>query len=76
MQGPVDHLGHRVVLIGTRPARTEPVMQGFKAELPVSLTPLAGGHRRQPHPFGVGRVGFTGTAGQHDLGALDDGVRQ
>jgi len=51
-------------------------MQAFKAELPVTLAPLADGHPRQPHPFGDGRVGFTGTAGQHDLSALDDRVRQ
>ena len=51
-------------------------MQAFKAELPVTLALLADGHPRQPHPFGDGRVCFTGTAGQHDLGALDDRVRQ
>lgn len=76
LQGPVDHLGHRVILMGTRPARSELDMQAFKAELSVTLAPLADGHPRQPHPFGDGGVGFTRTAGQHDLGALDDGVRQ
>ena len=45
-------------------------MQPFQPQFPVPLTPLADGHAPQPHPLGDGGVGFTGTAGQNDLGTL------
>ena len=72
LQCPVDHLSHRVVLVGARTARPELVVQTLQAQLSVPLAPLADGHARQAHALGDRCVRFTRTAGQHDLGALDD----
>ena len=57
LQGPVDHLGHLVILIGARPPWPELVVQTLQAEIPVTLAPLAHGHARQAHPLGDGRIG-------------------
>jgi hypothetical protein len=51
-------------------------VQSLQAQLSVALAPLADGRARQPHPLGDGCVGFTGAAGQHDLGALHDRMRE
>ncbi len=75
LQRPVDHLRHLVVLIGAGPAGAELVVQTFQPQLPVALAPLADGHARQAHAFGDGGVGFTSSAGQHDLRALHDRMR-
>ena len=51
-------------------------MQALQTELPIALAPLANRHARQAHALGDGRNGFTGAAGQDDLGTLHDRVRQ
>ena len=51
-------------------------MQAFQALLPVALAPLADGHARQAHSLGDRCVGFASTAGQDDLGALHDRMRE
>ena len=76
LQGPIDHLGHFVILIGARPPWPELVVQTLQAEVPVTLAPLAYGHARQAHPLGNGCVGFTGSASQHDLRPLHDRMGQ
>jgi len=48
------------------------VMKSVQAKIQVAFLPLSNGHCRQIHPLGDGGVGFIGTAGQHDLGALED----
>ena len=44
LQGPIDHLGHFVILIGAGPAWPELVVQTFQAAIQVTLSPLAHGH--------------------------------
>ena len=51
-------------------------MQALQTQFPVALAPFADGHPCQPHPFGDGCVGFSGTPGQNVLGALHDRMRQ
>ena len=76
LQCPVDHLGDGVVLVGARPSRPQLVMQALQAQLSVPLAPLADSHACQPQALGDRCVGFASTAGQHDLGALDDRMGQ
>ena len=76
MQGPVDHLGDIIVLLGAGPAGSEFVVQAFQSQFPVALAQLSDGHDRQAHAPGDRGVGFTNTAGKHDLGALDNRMRQ
>lgn len=76
LQGPVDHLGHLVILIGAGPPRPELVVQALQAEIPVTPAPLAYGHARQAHPLGNGCVGFVGCASQYDLHPLHDRMGQ
>ena len=76
LQSPVDHLGHCVVIVGARPAWTQLVMQALQTQFPVALAPLADGHARQAHALGDRCVGFASTAGQDDLGALHDRMRE
>jgi hypothetical protein len=75
LQRSVDHLSHRVVLVGARPAWTQLVVQAFQTQVSVPLALLADGHARQAHALGDRCVGFASTAGQNDLGALDDSMR-
>ncbi len=70
LQGPVDDLGHLVVLVGARTTGAELIVQTHQAEVSVALAPLADGHARQPHPRGNGGVGFAGTAGQNCLATI------
>ncbi len=72
LQGPVDHFGHPVVLIGAGPTGEELAVETFQVEFSLALAPIADGHARQSHPLGDVGVGFTGAAGQNDLRALHD----
>lgn len=52
-------------------------MQAHQAQLPGPLAPVANSHARQAHALCDPYVGFDrSTAGQHDLGALDDRMRE
>ena len=51
-------------------------MQALQSQLSVLLAPLADGHGRQTHALGDRWVGVASTKGQHNLGALDERVRQ
>jgi len=62
--------------LGAGTTGAELIVQTLQAEVSVALAPLADGHARQPHPRGNGGVGFAGTAGQNDLGALHERMRQ
>ena len=75
LQGPVDHLGPLVILIGAGPPRSEFVVQTLQTKIPVTLAPLGHGHAREAHPFGNGRIGFASTASQYDLRPLHDRMR-
>lgn len=61
LQGPVDHLRHRVVRIGARPAGSELIVQALQTQFSVALAPLTDGHARQAHALGDRRVGFAST---------------
>lgn len=61
---------------GARPAGAELVVQPFQTEILVALAPLADGHPCRAHSLGDSGVAFTGAAGQHDLGALNNRMRQ
>jgi len=76
LQGPVDHLGHLVILIGAGPPWPEFVVQALQTELPVTPAPLAHSHARQAHSLGNGCVGFAGCTSQHDLRTLHDRMGQ
>ena len=52
LQDPVDHLGHSVVLVGARTARTQLVMQALQTQFPIALALLADRHAPQAHTFG------------------------
>jgi hypothetical protein len=62
--------------MGPQPATSGIVMQPFQAERPVTLSPLADCHASGALLLGDGRVGFAGTPGQHDFGALHDRLLQ
>jgi hypothetical protein len=51
-------------------------MQPLQPQLAVTSAPFADGHAAQAHPLGNGRVRFASTAGQDDLCALHDRMRQ
>ena len=76
LEGPVDGLGHPLILMRSGPTTSEFVMQSLDAELDVAFAPLADGVFVQAQAFGNGCVGFAIGAGQYDLGALDQTMRQ
>ncbi len=76
LQGPVDHLGHLVILMGAGPSGPELVVQILQAKLQVALPPLAHAHPPQPDSIGDGGVGFTSSACQYNLRPLDDRMGQ
>jgi hypothetical protein len=76
LQSALDHFHHLLVLIAVGPAGPELVMHAFQALLQIPLAPHADGHSRQPHAPGDRCLGLASPAGQNDLNALHDRMRQ
>lgn len=64
------------VAIADLPERLRRGAAGPPDPATIALAPLADGHARQAHAIGDLCIGFSSTASEHDLGALDDRMRQ
>lgn len=74
LERPIDDLGHLLILIRSRTATSQLVMQALDAEFDVPFAPFADGILVQPHALGDGGVGFTIGTGQYDLGTLNQSM--
>ena len=76
LQGVVDDGGHPLVVIGSRPAGAEFIVQPFQAALPIPSAPPADGGGAHAQACGDGCVRRADGACEHDLRSLDQAARE